>query len=67
MSKQVIRRNLSRRTRCVSSEFLKEKLADLEARMKQLETTLADQAFRLARRIGTLERGSAYVQVRDGS
>lgn len=67
MSKQVIRRNLPRRTRYVSSAFLEEKLADLEARMEQLETTLADQAFRLARRIGTLERGSAYVQVRGSS
>jgi hypothetical protein len=67
MSKRVTRRNLSRRTRCVSAELIKEKLMDLEARLGQLEAMLADQTFRLATRVATLERGSAYVQVRDGS
>jgi putative sigma-54 modulation protein len=67
MSKRVSRRNLARRTRCASGELIKGKLVDLEARMNELQALPADQTFRLATRVATLERGSAYVQVRDGS
>jgi hypothetical protein len=51
----------------VSAEFIKKTLRELEARMDQLQSMLADQTYRLANRVSMLERGCAYVQSRDGS
>jgi hypothetical protein len=67
MNKPVTRRDRSRRNRCVSARIVKEQIKDLESRMDQLQSMLADQTFRLARRVSTLERGCEYVQSRDGS
>jgi hypothetical protein len=51
----------------VSARVIKEQIKELESRMDQLQSMLADQTFRLARRVSMLERGCAYVQSRDGS
>jgi hypothetical protein len=45
---------------------LKGKLKELEERVDLLHRMLADRTYRLASRVSLLERGSAYVQARDG-
>lgn len=45
---------------------VKGKLKELEARVDLLHQMLADRTYRLASRVSLLERGSAYVQTRDG-
>jgi hypothetical protein len=67
MIKPVTRRNRSRRNGCVSARLIKDQIKELESRMDQLHSMLADRTFRLANRVSMLERGCAYVQSRDGS